>query len=642
MSANIKASTDGTQAIIGVGGVDQMTVSNAGVVTANSFVGAMNGSSVTATGSTAPRTLANRFADVVNVKNFLCADGLPVAGDGIHDDTTGIQAALNSIPFNFSATGKTGVYFPRGKYKITDTIQVKSNYTGLFCDAQESAEITQTNFSVAESILVKSTFTGNGIFGFSIQNLALVRGASSTFQKGLVLESCNNTHITDAIIAGFPTCMEIRGGVNCHYTALRLSDFGSTNTNPNVGLLEINASTYVSNPIFFTHLFSNSMIAGSRYCVKITSGDYITFSNCYLGGGLQGDVLIEGGSIYANYNNRFDNCYFDSTPGGPTDLTRAAIEIKPGSLNEISITNCRFGPWGVGLRIDNSYYPDVLITGTTFLRCNTAIQMSAIATATSLTLTGNKFKGCGMITGNSTIIDIKNIRQTTITGNDFGSNYADWVAYGSLGGTKKIISIATGATIENISITGNVLDGFTFGGVTFVDFENLGTVNQLAIAGNASNNPNNTLVGHVIGNQLSSNPLMLDWYQEGTFAPLVAFGGSSVGVAYATRVANYTRIGNRMMFDIYIQLSSKGGLTGDMTISGFPYPLSPSGTSTGNLSISLQGVDLIGSSNIDGLFNTTTTAIARYINSSGNAVNISDANMRDNSLIFLSGVVQVA
>ena len=43
MSANIKASTDGTQAIIGVGGVDQMTVSNAGVVTANSFVGNIAG-----------------------------------------------------------------------------------------------------------------------------------------------------------------------------------------------------------------------------------------------------------------------------------------------------------------------------------------------------------------------------------------------------------------------------------------------------------------------------------------------------------------------------------------------------------------------------------------------------------------------
>jgi hypothetical protein len=43
MSANIKASVDGTNAIIGVGGVDQMTVSNAGVVTANSFVGNVTG-----------------------------------------------------------------------------------------------------------------------------------------------------------------------------------------------------------------------------------------------------------------------------------------------------------------------------------------------------------------------------------------------------------------------------------------------------------------------------------------------------------------------------------------------------------------------------------------------------------------------
>jgi hypothetical protein len=43
MSANIKASVDGTQAIIGVGGVDQITISNAGVVTANSFVGAISG-----------------------------------------------------------------------------------------------------------------------------------------------------------------------------------------------------------------------------------------------------------------------------------------------------------------------------------------------------------------------------------------------------------------------------------------------------------------------------------------------------------------------------------------------------------------------------------------------------------------------
>jgi len=116
MSANIKA-TD-TEAIIGVNGGNQLTISDAGVVTANSFVG-LNSSNVTATGSDAARTLANRFADVINVKNFLCDDGLPVAGDGSHDDTTGIQSAINA------ASGKT-VFLPAGTYRTTATLTTLS------------------------------------------------------------------------------------------------------------------------------------------------------------------------------------------------------------------------------------------------------------------------------------------------------------------------------------------------------------------------------------------------------------------------------------------------------------------------------------------------------------------------------------
>lgn len=96
MSANFKASTDGTQAIIGVGGVDQMTVSNAGVVTANSFVGAISAGNISsstalATGSTTARTLANRFADVVNVKDF--GDNLSLAIDSL---PTGAILQLNA------------------------------------------------------------------------------------------------------------------------------------------------------------------------------------------------------------------------------------------------------------------------------------------------------------------------------------------------------------------------------------------------------------------------------------------------------------------------------------------------------------------------------------------------------------------
>ena len=47
MSANIKATN--TEAIIGVNGGNQLTVSDAGVVTANSFVGAISGNASSAT-----------------------------------------------------------------------------------------------------------------------------------------------------------------------------------------------------------------------------------------------------------------------------------------------------------------------------------------------------------------------------------------------------------------------------------------------------------------------------------------------------------------------------------------------------------------------------------------------------------------
>jgi hypothetical protein len=114
MSANIKASTDGTQAIIGVGGVDQMTVSNAGVVTANSFVGAISNTNVTATGSTTARTLANRFADVVNVLDFGA-------------DPTGVADSTSN--FQLAATIGGHIFVPKGTYKIIGQVVFGSNTT---------------------------------------------------------------------------------------------------------------------------------------------------------------------------------------------------------------------------------------------------------------------------------------------------------------------------------------------------------------------------------------------------------------------------------------------------------------------------------------------------------------------------------
>ena len=65
-----------------------------------------NSAEVTATGSTTARTLASRFADVINVKDF------GAKGDGTTDDTSAIAAAMSA------ASGKT-VHFPDGVYSCS-------------------------------------------------------------------------------------------------------------------------------------------------------------------------------------------------------------------------------------------------------------------------------------------------------------------------------------------------------------------------------------------------------------------------------------------------------------------------------------------------------------------------------------------
>lgn len=77
----------------------------------NYVAGAGVGASVTATGSSASRTLADRFAEVTNVKDF------GAVGDGSTDDTTALQAA-----FTYAASNGKRLYFPRGDYLHTATI----------------------------------------------------------------------------------------------------------------------------------------------------------------------------------------------------------------------------------------------------------------------------------------------------------------------------------------------------------------------------------------------------------------------------------------------------------------------------------------------------------------------------------------
>jgi len=68
-----------------------------------------------------------------------------------------------------------------------------------------------------------------------------------------------------------------------------------------------------------------------------------------------------------------------------------------------------------------------------------------------------------------------------------------------------------------------------------------------------------------------ANANTLDDYEEGTWTPNFLWGGAASGIVYGSRVATYTKIGNRVFFHMYVEYSVRGSSTGQFTITGLPF-----------------------------------------------------------------------
>jgi hypothetical protein len=62
----------------------------------------------------------------------------------------------------------------------------------------------------------------------------------------------------------------------------------------------------------------------------------------------------------------------------------------------------------------------------------------------------------------------------------------------------------------------------------------------------------------------------LDDYEEGTWTPIIS-DGTNDATAGATNQGRYTKIGNRVYIDAFVETSSLGSVTGDIRITGFPF-----------------------------------------------------------------------
>ena len=65
----------------------------------------------------------------------------------------------------------------------------------------------------------------------------------------------------------------------------------------------------------------------------------------------------------------------------------------------------------------------------------------------------------------------------------------------------------------------------------------------------------------------------MDSYEEGAWTPTLSFGGGTSGIVYngSYHSGVYTKIGNRVFYNFFMVLSSKGSSTGNATITGLPF-----------------------------------------------------------------------
>lgn len=174
---------------------------------------------VIASGTTIPRMLKDRFADVVNVRDF------GAVGDGITDDTAAIQAAAKA------ARGRS-LYIPAGKYVLTSgSITVFSN-THVYGDGWKSTQLFQKNYYTysgewdraeavdwnvfqiqpgSENIRIENLgvfgpfasddYSTNPVQNFPYSNGILCRGRDYQDRKGLPLEGENKNIFIDGVLA---------------------------------------------------------------------------------------------------------------------------------------------------------------------------------------------------------------------------------------------------------------------------------------------------------------------------------------------------------------------------------------------------------------------------------------------------------
>jgi hypothetical protein len=136
---------------------------------------------------------------------------------------------------------------------------------------------------------------------------------------------------------------------------------------------------------------------------------------------------------------------------------------------------------------------------------------------------------------------------------------------------------------------------------------------------------------------------LLNWYEEGTWTPGFAFGGSSTGMVYDSNLSGiYRRIGKLVFASAYINLTTKGSGTGGATITGLPFTVNSTTEGCGSPA-SIRTASITFTGQIQPLTFAGTTSIYLYSTTLlGVSSALTDADFNNASSCYVSIVYATA
>jgi len=215
------------------------------------------------------RTVESVLRQVISVKDF------GAVGDGVADDTTAIQNAINWVSTTNGTAGTT-IFFPSGLYKVTSTITVNYSGVALVGDNQRGVS-TLSPLKMGGAQLIFASNTGGPILDFGTTTAYKYNNRLSHLRFGTVaglsvkpigvrMNACSEFSVKDC---NFISGMSVGLALNtCFIGSVDYCDFATNDIHVDLyvdvtGLIQFPRSVWFSNNNYYNANDSAVRIRGS-------------------------------------------------------------------------------------------------------------------------------------------------------------------------------------------------------------------------------------------------------------------------------------------------------------------------------------------------------------------------------------------